>query len=104
MRLRNLLKKQKQCRSLEKEQVASASTLCFPIPSSGWRKLDGQYSTNYNYSMNEKDYKNLKIALASSAMEGLNITRQTEADCIRLINGEVTVGEMIGEIIARHAV
>ncbi len=53
--------------------------------------------------MNEKDYKNLKIALASSAMEGLNITRQTEADCIRLINGEITVDEMVGEIIARYA-
>ena len=58
---------------------------------------------SYNYFMNEKDYKNLKIALASSAMEGLNITRQTEADCIRLINGEVSVDEMVGEIIARYA-
>ena len=68
-----------------------------------WWKLDGWYPGNYNYFMNEKDYKNLKIALASSAMEGLNITRQTEADCIRLINGEVSVGEMVGEIIARYA-
>ena len=52
--------------------------------------------------MSELEYRNLKIALASSAIEGIRITEQTEADCLRLINGNVSVKEMVEEIIARN--
>ncbi|HJB41450.1 MAG TPA: antitoxin VbhA family protein [Candidatus Gemmiger avicola] len=45
----------------------------------------------------------LKNALASSRMEGFPVTRQTEQDCRRLLNGTVTPQQMAAEILARRA-
>ncbi len=52
--------------------------------------------------MSEREYNNLKIAMASSAMEGFPVTAQTERDCIRLMNGDISIEEMVHEIISRH--
>ena len=36
-------------------------------------------------------------------MEGFPVTRQTEQDCRRLLNGTVTPQQMAAEILARRA-
>lgn len=51
--------------------------------------------------MSEKEYMELKNALASTRMEGYEITEQTERDCTRLMNGEVSVTELVKEILSR---
>lgn len=51
--------------------------------------------------MGEKEYIALRDALASTAMEGFNVTRQTESDCIRLLSGEITVANLVNEILSR---
>lgn len=38
--------------------------------------------------MSEKEYMALRNALASTQMEGYEITKQTEQDCVRLLEGE----------------
>ena len=53
--------------------------------------------------MTEREYKNLRSALASTRMEGFNVTEQTEQDCIRLLNGEISIDELVAEILARHS-
>lgn len=53
--------------------------------------------------MSEREYDALRSALASTRMEGFNITEQTEIDCIRLINGEASVADLVKEILARSA-
>ena len=53
--------------------------------------------------MSEKDYLELKNALASTRMEGYTVTEQTEHDCARLIGGEVSVAELVKEILSRPA-
>ena len=45
----------------------------------------------------------LRSALASTRMEGFDVTEQTEKDCIRLMNGEVSVADLVKEILARPA-
>ena len=52
--------------------------------------------------MSEREYNALQSALASVRMEGFPVTRQTEADCVRLLNGEISVDELVREIMARH--
>ena len=51
--------------------------------------------------MGEREYGELRNALASSRMEGFPVTKQTENDCVRLLNGEVSVDELVREIMAR---
>lgn len=51
--------------------------------------------------MSEREYKALHSALASARMEGFCVTEQTENDCIRLMNGEVSVSELVREILSR---
>ncbi|MCD8066227.1 MAG: hypothetical protein LUE15_03485 [Oscillospiraceae bacterium] len=51
--------------------------------------------------MSEQEYKALRAALASTRMEGFCVTEQTEADCIRLMTGEVTVAALVNEIVSR---
>ncbi len=51
--------------------------------------------------MNEKEYKELQNSLASARMEGYEVTKQTEQDCIRLLDGEITVEELVKEILIR---
>ena len=53
--------------------------------------------------MGEREYSALQNALASVRMEGLPVTKQTEADCLRLLSGEISVDELVREITARHS-
>lgn len=52
--------------------------------------------------MREIEYSALQDALASSSMEGCPVTRQTELDCIRLLNGDTSVTALVQEILARE--
>lgn len=60
-------------------------------------------TTNGGVNMSEREYEALRSALASTRMEGFDVTEQTEKDCIRLMNGEVTVADLVKEILARPA-
>ena len=51
--------------------------------------------------MSEKEYRELKNALASTRIEGFKVTEQTERDCIRLMSGEISVSNLVKEIIRR---
>lgn len=51
--------------------------------------------------MSEKEYAALRSALASARIEGLEITPQNERDCRRLMQGDVSVAELVREIMSR---
>ena len=51
--------------------------------------------------MSEREYEVLRSALASTRMEGFNVTEQTEKDCLRLMSGEISVEDMVNEILSR---
>ena len=51
--------------------------------------------------MGEKERRELNNALASTCMEGFQVTEQTEQDCIRLLRGEVSVADLVREILNR---
>lgn len=51
--------------------------------------------------MSEREYATLREALASIRMEGFSVTEQTEADCIRLMSGEISVDALVKEILSR---
>ena len=53
--------------------------------------------------MSEREYEALRSALASTRMEGFEVTEQTEKDCVRLMSGEISVADMVEEILARPA-
>ncbi len=53
--------------------------------------------------MSEREYEALRNALASTRMEGFDVTEQTEKDCVRLMTGELSVADMVKEILARPA-
>lgn len=53
--------------------------------------------------MSEKEYMELKNALASTRMEGYVITEQTEHDCARLMRNEISIAELVQEILSRPA-
>ena len=53
--------------------------------------------------MSEREYEALRSALASTRTEGFRVTEQTEKDCIRLMSGEVSVADLVKEILARPA-
>ena len=53
--------------------------------------------------MSDREYEALRCALASTRMEGFHVTEQTEKDCLRLMRGEITVADLIEEIMARPA-
>ncbi len=55
------------------------------------------------FSVSEREYDALRSALASTRMEGFDVTEQTEKDCIRLMSGEVSVADLVKEILARPA-
>ena len=59
--------------------------------------------TDEGVNMSEREYEALRSALASTRMEGFDVTEQTEKDCIRLMNGEVSVADLVKEILARPA-
>lgn len=52
--------------------------------------------------MTEKREQALRNALASSRMEGLPVTKQTEADCIRYLEGRVDTATLVKEILQRQ--
>ena len=53
-------------------------------------------------ALEEKDLvKLLKNALASTRMEGYEVTKQTEQDCVRLMRGEISVNDLVREIMSR---
>ena len=51
--------------------------------------------------MSEREYEALHSALASTRMEGFDVTEQTEKDCVRLMSGEISVEDMVNEILSR---
>ena len=51
--------------------------------------------------MSEREYEALRSALASTRMEGFDVTEQTEKDCVRLMSGEISVEDMVNEILSR---
>ena len=51
--------------------------------------------------MSEHEYEALRSALASTRMEGFDITEQTEKDCISLMSGEVSVADLVKKILMR---
>ena len=53
--------------------------------------------------MSEREYEALRSALASTRMEGFDVTEQTEKDCVRLMTGELSIADMVKEILARPA-
>ena len=53
--------------------------------------------------MSEKEYRALRSALASTRMEGFEVTEQTERDCIRLLSGDISVADLVKEIVSRPA-
>lgn len=53
------------------------------------------------FPMSEKEYNALKNSLASVQIEGFSVTEQTEKDCIRLISGDISVAELVSEIMKR---
>ena len=53
--------------------------------------------------MSEREYEALRSALASTRMEGFRVTEQTEKDCIRLMTCEVSVADLVKDILARPA-
>ena len=54
-------------------------------------------------SMGEQEHRKLNNALASTCMEGFQVTEQTEQDCIRLLRGEVFAADLVREILNRPA-
>ena len=51
--------------------------------------------------MSEKEYDSLQNALFSVRMEGFPVTEQTEQDCIRLMSGDISVADLVNEILTR---
>ena len=51
--------------------------------------------------MSKSECRELKNALASSRIEGYEVTKQTEQDCVRLMRGEISVNDLVREIMSR---
>ena len=50
--------------------------------------------------MSEREYASLKSALASTRMEGFEVTEQPVTDCVA---GDVSVADLVREIVSRPA-
>ena len=53
--------------------------------------------------MSERESEALRSTLASTRSAAFRVTEQTEKDCIRLMSGEVSVADLVKEILARPA-
>ena len=53
--------------------------------------------------MSERERASLKIALASTRMEGFEVTEQTVKDCVRRLAGDVSAADLVREIVTRPA-
>lgn len=51
--------------------------------------------------MSDQERIELHNALASTRMEGFEVTEQTERDCARLLSGEISVEDLVKEIMSR---
>ena len=51
--------------------------------------------------MSKSECRELKNALASTRMEGYEVTKQTEQDSVRLMRGEISVNDLVREIMSR---
>lgn len=51
--------------------------------------------------MSENERRELKNAWASTRIEGYEVTEQTERDCVRLMREEVSVSDLVREILSR---
>lgn len=51
--------------------------------------------------MTAKRERALRNALASSKIEGLPVSKQTEIDCIRYLEGQVDAAALVNEILQR---
>ena len=51
--------------------------------------------------MSKSECRELKNALASTRMAGYEVTKQTEQDCVRLMRGEISVNDLVREIMSR---
>ena len=51
--------------------------------------------------MSDREYDVLRSSLVSACMEGFEVTDQTEQDCMRFIRGEISVTDLVKEIVAR---
>ena len=49
----------------------------------------------------DEEYRALRSALASTRMEGFEVTEQTEKDCIRLLSEDISVADLVKEIVSR---
>jgi hypothetical protein len=49
--------------------------------------------------VDEKTEKALSSAFASATMEGFVITPKIESDCIRIVNGDLTIAEYIQQAL-----
>ena len=45
-----------------------------------------------------------RCALASTRMEGFDVTEQTEKDCVRFMTGKLSVADLVEEILKRPKV
>ncbi|MCL2164538.1 MAG: hypothetical protein FWH55_09145 [Oscillospiraceae bacterium] len=53
--------------------------------------------------MDEKTENALNSALASAKMEGFQITPAVEADCIKIVSGELTIADYIKRVTEANA-
>ena len=53
--------------------------------------------------MSDSERSALKNALASARMEGFMVTEQTVTDCERLLSKQISISDMVQEILARPA-
>ena len=86
---------------IRNQQVAGSS----PVTSSNFSvtKVTEFFDFRRGLLMGEKEYRALRSALASTRMEGFEVTEQTEKDCIRLLSGDVSVADLVKEIVSRPA-
>ena len=53
--------------------------------------------------MDKKTEKSINFALASAKMEGFQITPVVEADCIMIVNGELSISDYIKRVAEANA-
>ena len=65
--------------------------------------LDGESTTAdvLMQLLSERERQSLRNALASTRMEGFEVTEQMVKDCVRLMRGEVSVEALVAEIAKR---
>ena len=52
--------------------------------------------------MTTKREQAMRNAVASTRMEGLSISKQTERDCVRYLEGQIDTATLVREVLARQ--